>query len=167
MKVPREMLSSYQNKIKKNNTCTEKLVFNQLDKQHYIIEGTMLDWYLDHGMKLTRSPECPTGVYKKLEFKKSTWLKDFILFNIEKIAEAKRCGNSFGDTFFKLMNNAFYGKTLENVRNRKNIIITSDGEKFKLEASKITYDTSEDFGNNVIAIHKKNNKILFDKFNYI
>ena len=66
-----------------------------------------------------------------------------------------------------MLNNAFYGITLENVRNRKNIIITSDGEKFKLKASKITYDTSEDFGNNVIAIHKKNNKILFDKFNYI
>ena len=126
-------------------------------------------------MKLVWSLECPTGIHKKIKFKKSTWLKDFILFNIEKRNECKKAKDSegrlspdsFGDIFFKLMNNAFYGKTLENVRNRKNIIITSDGEKFKLEASKITYDTSEDFGNNVIAIHKKNNKVLFNKFNYV
>ena len=65
------------------------------------------------------------------------------------------------------MNNAFYGKTLENVRNRKNILITGDGEKFKLEALKITYDTSDDFGNNFISIHKQNNKVLLNKFNYI
>ena len=31
----------------------------------------------------------------------------------------------------------------------------------------MTYETSDDFGNNVIAIHQKRSSILFNKFNYI
>ena len=44
----------------------------------------------------------------------------------------KQAKDKFGDFFFKLMNNAFYGKTLENVRNRQNIEIVNNEERFKL-----------------------------------
>ncbi len=89
-------------------------MFKLTDKFHYVIEGRMLDWYVDHGMIIAK-------IHRKLKYEKSKWLEPYIRFNIAKRCEAKKTKDKFGDTFFKLLNNAFYGKTLENVRNRQDI----------------------------------------------
>ena len=39
----------------------------------------------------------------------------YIEFEIMNRGEAKRMDYKIGDTFLKLMNNAFYGKTIKNV----------------------------------------------------
>ena len=62
-------------------------------------------------------------IKQKLEYSKSEWLKAYIEFNIQKRKEAKAKGDEFGDVFFKLINNAFYGKTIDNVYNRQNVVI--------------------------------------------
>ena len=94
------------------------------DKENYVIGGEMLDWYLDHGLKLE-----DITIKQKLEYNKSEWLKPYIEFNIQKRKEAKAKGDKFGDVFFKLMNNAFYGnygKTIENVYNRQDVELVND-----------------------------------------
>ena len=53
------------------------------------------------------------------------------MFNINQRAIAKKNKDAFGIDFFKLMNNAFYGKTLENVRNRQDVEIINNEERFK------------------------------------
>ena len=144
----------------------------------------MLDWYLEHGMKLDK-------IHKKLVYKKSNWLKCYIEFNIEKRKIAKANNNEFANTFFKLMNNAFYGKTLENVRNRQNIEIVYNNERFLQLSRKPTYkrttifsddsrsDNSVDLRSDnsvnlrsdnsvdVAAVHLKRTNVKHDKFNYI
>ena len=70
----------------------------------------MLDWYLASGLKLE-----DITIKQKLEFSESEWLKPYIEFNIQKRKEAKAKGDKFGDVFFKIKSNAFYGKTIENV----------------------------------------------------
>ena len=71
-------LSKYQIENKdKHYKPTEKLILNQNDKKNYVIEGRMLDWYLDHGIILDKTPEAPTGFHKKLKYKKSKWLKPY------------------------------------------------------------------------------------------
>ena len=75
------------------------------DRNDYLIEGEMLDWYLASGLKLE-----DITIKQKLEYSKSEWLKPYIEFNIQKIKEAKDKDDKFGDVLFKLMNNAFYGK---------------------------------------------------------
>ena len=50
-----------------------------------------------------------------LQFDESPWLAKYIDFNTEKRNEAK---NDFDKDYFKLMNNAVFGKALENLRNK-------------------------------------------------
>ena len=64
--------------------------------------------YLSNGLKLK-----DITIKQKLEYSKSEWLKPYIEFNIQKRKEAKARGDKFGDVFFKLMNNAIHGKTIE------------------------------------------------------
>ena len=83
-----------------------------LDKEDYVIDGYMLDWFLDNGFRLE-----DVTIQQKLEYSKSEWLKPYIEFSNQKRQEAKAMVDKFGDVFFKLMNNAFYGKTIDIVYN--------------------------------------------------
>ena len=54
-------------------------------------------------------------IYEIISFEQNEWLENYLKFNTQKRNKAK---NEFEKDFYKLLNNAFYGKTLENVRNR-------------------------------------------------
>ena len=57
-------------------------------------------------------------VYDIVSLRQSKRLEKYIKFNTQGRNQAF---NDFGKDFYKLLNNAFYGKTLENVRNRLKI----------------------------------------------
>ena len=68
----------------------------------------MLNFYVRHGMVVDK-------IHEKISFKQSNWLEKYINFNTQKRIMAK---NDFEKDFYKILNNAFYRKTMENVRNR-------------------------------------------------
>ena len=58
------------------------------------------------------------NVHRVLTFNQSLWLKPYMELNTEKSRQSR---NKFEESFFKLMNNSCYGKTLERKRNRTSV----------------------------------------------
>ena len=65
-----------------------------------------------------------------MEYSKSEWLKPYIEFNIQKGKDAKAKRDNFGDVFLKVMSNAFYGKTIENVHLRQDVELVNDVDRY-------------------------------------
>ena len=110
--VTQDMLSPYASQLQKQleigPDTVGKLVPNLENKTDYVVDIRNLKFYRDHGLIITK-------VSSVISFKQSTWMKSYIDFNTEKRSKAK---DEFTKDLLKLMNNAPFGKTMENVRNR-------------------------------------------------
>ena len=64
--------------------------------------------------------------YSIYRFKQPPWLAEYINHNTQLRIEAK---TNIEKDFIKLMNNAFFGKTMETIRDRVNLELISHPEK--------------------------------------
>ena len=66
------------------------------------------------------------------------------------------------------MNNAFYGKTIENVYNRQDVELVNDVDRYIKLVENIGFKYSVEFDDDlVVAVHKTRGNVKLDKFNYI
>ena len=101
----------------------KKLVCNLRNTKKDVVHIGSLKQALNHGLILKK-------VHRIIEFNQEEWLKPYIDMNTELRKIAK---NDFEKDFFKLMNNAAFGKTMENVRKHRDIkLVTTDRKKSKL-----------------------------------
>ena len=70
--------------------------------------------------------------------------------------------NDFKKDFFKLMNNSIFGKTMENVRNHRDIKLVTTNERRRNLISKPKYHTSKYFSENLMAMEMRKTKVIMN-----
>ena len=134
----------------------KKLIPHLMEHKNYCIHYRSLKFVEKLGVKIGE-------VHNIVSFKQKAWLKPYIDFNTDKRKEAK---NEFEKDFFKLMNNAVFGKTMENVRNRMDLHLTTCDDNAIKWFSKFNYKNSKEFdGLHLIEMFKT--EIIYDKPIYV
>ena len=114
IEIKREMLSGYQLKIADLYNIpignVKKLMPNFFDIEKYVPHYENLQPYFRLWLKLK-------NIHPALEFNQSQWLKPYTNFNIQKRIQAEKNNDKDGKALYKLMNNAIYGKKVENLKN--------------------------------------------------
>ena len=159
--IPKEWLSDYCLKIANAHNITtgtvKKLVPNLMNKNNYVIHYRNLQQCLELGMKLKK-------IHRVLKFKQKDWMKPYIDFNTQKRKEAT---NEADKNHFKLLNNAVYGKTMENMRKRIKIRVVKNAKDFIKYTSRPTCVNWKVFENNLAAIHEKKISLTLNKPIYV
>ena len=70
----------------------------------------------------------------------------------------KNATNKFEKNFLKLMNNSVFGKTMENVRNHRDIKLVTSEKRRKRLVSEPDYHSRKECSDHLMAIVMKKNK---------
>ena len=84
-------------------------------------------------------------VHRIIEFEQESWLKEYIDVNTEL---RKKANIDFEKDFFKLMSNAVFGKTMENVRKHRDIKLVKYDKKRNKLVSEPNFHTMKLIDNN-------------------
>ena len=123
---------------------TSKLLLTLYDKDKYVIHIRNLKYYLEKGLVLKQVHRC-------IKFNQSEWLKEWIDFNTEKRKEAT---NDFDKDLFKLMNNAVYGKTMEDVRGHVDFELVDTPERMEKLLNAPTLKHRHILNDNLVGVEK-------------
>ena len=91
-------------------------------------------------------------------------LKPYIDINTKLRTEAK---NDFEKDFLKLMNNSVFGKTMENVRNHRDIKIVTTNKQRTKYASEPNYHTTKRISKNLLIMEMKKTEVKMNKPVYL
>ena len=79
----------------------------------------------------------------------------------------KNAKNQFEKNFFILMNNSVFGKTMENVRNDRDIKLMTSEKRRKLLVSEPNYHSCKKFSDHLMAIEMKKTRVKMNKPLYL
>ena len=153
------MLSEYQKYLNdklniKYNEKDKKLILDLLPKKNYKVYYKNLEYYLKLGLKVAK-------VQRILTFDEKPFLKEYIDLNTEL---RKNIKNDLEKDLFKLMNNAIFGKSMENVLNRSNIKLVNNNPEKLLKLIKQPYfQNAYEIANRLAIVESRPIKTVFDK----
>ena len=116
------------------------------NKKKYVV-------HIKFGLKLK-------NFHRIIEFNQKVWLKSYINTNTELRKLAK---DDFEKDLFKLVNNAVFGKTMENIRKHRDIkLVTTDKKRNKL-ISEPNYHTINYISEDLSIIEMNKTKVKMNK----
>jgi len=130
-----------------------KLIPNLRSKTQYVLHFRALKAYVKLGCVVTK-------VHKVLWFEQSAYMARYIQYNTERRAKA---ATVLEKDMLKLMNNAIFGKTCENVEGRLNVLLVTDGAKIAQYAAKPNFIDMQLIGENLVAVHMRVTSVLYNK----
>ena len=128
-----------------------------MNKNNCVIYYRNLQKCLQKALKLKK-------IHGILKFKQKDWMKPYIDFNTQKRKEAI---NDADKNLFKLLNNAVYDKTKENLRKIIKIRIVKYEKDFVEHISKPSYVSHNIFDKNLVVIHEKKISLTLNKPIYV
>lgn len=144
-----------------------KLIANLYDKFKYVIHYVHLKECLKNGLIIRK-------IHRVLTFRQQNFLQKYIDLNT-RLRQAST--SDFEKDFFKLLNNAIFGKTIENKRKQVNIKLVTmwndnnNKTNKQLSAEKLIAKPNLKnvtvFSENLVAIHLSPEKIILDRPIYI
>ena len=135
----------------------KKLVCSLHNKKKCVVHIKSLKQALNHGLKFKK-------VHRIIEFNQKAWLKPYIDMNtiLRKLAK-----DDFEKDLLKLLKNAVFGKTMENIRKDRNIkIVTTDKKRNKL-VSEPNYHTINYISEDLSIIEMNKTKVKMNKPIYL
>ena len=129
----------------------EKLVTNLYYKRRYVQPA------LDHGLILEK-------IHRMIEFKQSPWMKEYIAFNTKLRTAAE---DDFEKDFYKLMNNAVFGKTMENICKHRNIKLVNNEEDYLRCVMKPNFKSGVLYSQNLMECEMGKTVLKMNKLVYI
>ena len=154
-------MSKYCLKITNTHNITtgkvKKLVLNLMNQNSYVIHYRNLQQCLELGMKLKE-------IHRILKYKQKDCMKPYIDFNTQK---RKKATNETDKNHFKRLNNAVYGKTMENIRKRIKIRIVKNSQYFIKYTSRPTCINWKVFEKNLGAVNEKKILLTLNKPIYL
>ena len=131
----------------------EKLVANLHDKIEYVIHIRNLKQALNQGLVFE-------NVHRVITFNKNAWLKPYIDMNADL---RRKAINDFEKDFCKLMNNAVFEKTRENVRKHRDTKLVTTEKRRNYLVQEPSYLTTKFFTEKLLTIEVKKTKLLMNK----
>ena len=159
LKISQDMLSEYCSDIADKYGIkvggVNKLVPNLRNKKKHVVHYRNLQLYLSLGMKLNK-------IHKILKFKQCDWLKQFVDFNTDK---RKNAADKFEESFFKLMINIVFAKTMENLR--KSVELINNAKDYVRCVSRPSFVSQKIFSKNFVAVHRIKPVLALNKPLYV
>ena len=153
----KDLYRHYYNGKDAKDEKTPKLILNVKNKEKYVVHIKTLQYYMKKGLILKK-------VHRIIKFQQRQWLKPWIDFNTGKRKEAK---SDFEKDMFKLMNNAVYGKTMENVRNHIDFELVATQERLQKCVNNPNYKNRHIINENLVGVEKTKTKLKLDKPIYL
>ena len=134
-----------------------KLLLTQFDKEKYIVHAKLLQFYLRQGLKIVK-------IHRVLKYTQDFIFRDYIEHNSKM---RQLASNTFVKDYYKLKNNALYGKTVENVRRRINFRICNNEDKFTKLVSNPSFLKSIVFDEDLVGVHLAKEFAVLNKPVYV
>ena len=99
-----------------------------------------------------------------IRFEQSYWMKPYIMLNTKLRTTAK---NEFEKEFFKHKNNSILGKSMQNIRNHKDMKLVTSQKKYAKYVIKPNFEDGYLFSKELFAVRMGNTKITMNKAVYL